>query len=55
MSLRELIAAGEGLTNEQARRLLDVAQELVDDWFWEFPERMTALIEAHPDVLKRPF
>jgi hypothetical protein len=30
----------DGLTNEQARRLLTVAQELVDDWFWEFPERM---------------
>jgi endonuclease III len=55
LTLRSLIAAGHGLTNEQARRLLTVAQELVDDWFWEFPERMTALIEAHPDVLKRPF
>jgi endonuclease III len=55
MTLRELIAAGEGLTNEQARRLLTVAQELVDDWFWEFPERMTALIDRYPDVIRRPF
>jgi endonuclease III len=55
MTLRELIAAGEGLTNEQARRLLTVAQELVDDWFWEFPERIGALVDRYPDVIRRPF
>jgi hypothetical protein len=55
LSLRQLVEQGHGLTNEQARRLLTVAQELVDDWFWEFPERIGALVDRYPDVIRRPF